>query len=60
MPGKQGDWAKDRFVENQQTIRHHMTFYLGIKNTEIAEKTGLSVFTVGRHVKIIRDEWLCK
>lgn len=42
---------------NRQAVQDCLVRFPGIKQTEIAERLGLSVSAVGRHVETIRRTW---
>ena len=47
----------ERGARNRAAVRALLVSHLGISRTEIAERLGLGLMTVTRHVTAIRAEW---
>lgn len=43
--------------DNREAVRAYFLSHVGCTNVECASALGLSVMTVGRHVKTLRQEW---
>lgn len=44
--------------DNREAVRAYFLSHVGCTNVECAKALGLGVMAVGRHIKILRQEWL--
>ena len=43
--------------ENRERVRAYLQNHIGATNIECGAALGLSVYSVGRHIKALRREW---